>query len=192
MLAGEQVKERGQLPKKFKTWGWQLWGSFLFWLLLIVLQPEDWVVKLWKAYLYRNRFFILWEDDSSLNRMSSTKHFPFLREVVRNVHHSRAFQLLSRVQVFVTCGLAPSPGSCSNSCPSSLWFHPTISSPVVPFSYYLCSFQASGSFLMSWLLALCSQSIAVSASTSILPMNIQDWFPLVLIVLISLIFKSFL
>ena len=73
----------------------------------------------------------------------------------------------------------PSPTSWvySNSCPLSWWWHPTVSSSVVPFSR-LHSFLASGSFQMSQLFTSGSQSIGVSASASVLPMNIQDWFPL--------------
>ena len=71
-----------------------------------------------------------------------------------------------------------SPRVCSNSCPLSQWCHPTISSPVIPFSSCPQSFSASGSFPMSQLFASGGQSIGVSASASVLPMNIQDWFPL--------------
>jgi len=73
---------------------------------------------------------------------------------------------------------SPSPGACSNSRPLSRWCHPTISSCVVPFSSCLQSFPASGSFLMSRLFASGGQSIRDSASVSVPPMNIQDWFPL--------------
>ena len=73
---------------------------------------------------------------------------------------------------------SPTPGVYSNSCPLNLWCHPTISSSVVPFSSCLQSFPASGSFQMSQLFTSDSQSIRVSASTPILSMNIQDWFPL--------------
>ena len=77
---------------------------------------------------------------------------------------------------------SPSPRACSNSCPLSRWCHPTISSSVipssVPFSSCLQSFPASESFLMSWLFASVCQSIGVSASASVPPMNIQGWFPL--------------
>ena len=66
----------------------------------------------------------------------------------------------------------------SNSCPLSRWCHPTISPSVIPFSSWPRSFPASGSFQMSQLLASGGQSIGVSASTSVLLMNIQDWFPL--------------
>ena len=65
----------------------------------------------------------------------------------------------------------------SHSCPSSWWCHPTISSSVIPFSSCLQSFPASGSFQMSQLFAS-GQNIGVSASTSVLPVNILDWFPL--------------
>ena len=70
---------------------------------------------------------------------------------------------------------SPTPGVYSNSCPLSQWCHPTISSSVVPFSSHLQSFPASGTFPMSQLFASGGQSIGVSASTSVLPMNTQDW-----------------
>ena len=73
---------------------------------------------------------------------------------------------------------SPTPGVHPNSCPSSQWCHPTISSSVVPFSSCLQFFPASGSFQMSQLFASGGQSIGVSASTSVLPMNTQDWCPL--------------
>ena len=71
-----------------------------------------------------------------------------------------------------------SPSACSNWCPSSQWCHPIISSSVA--SFYSCpqSFPASGSFPISWLFASSGQSIGVSTSASVLPMNIQDWLPL--------------
>ena len=73
---------------------------------------------------------------------------------------------------------SPTPGSCSNPCPLSPWCHPTISSFVVPSSSCLQSFPASGSFPMSQFFTSGGQSIGASASASVLPMNIQDWFPL--------------
>ena len=81
---------------------------------------------------------------------------------------------------------SPTPGAYSNSCPSSQWCHPTISSSVIPFSSCLQSFPASGSFSMSQFFTSSGQSIRVSASASVLPMNIQDWFPLGLTGLIPL------
>ena len=72
---------------------------------------------------------------------------------------------------------SPTPGDCSNSCPLSQWCHQTISSPVVPFSC-LQSFSASGSFPVSQVFSSDGQDIRTSASALVLPMNIQDWFPL--------------
>ena len=80
---------------------------------------------------------------------------------------------------------SPTPEACSNLCPSSHWYHPTISSSVVPFSC-LQSFPASGSFLMNQFFTSGGQSIGIPASASVLPMNIQDWFPLGLTCLIFL------
>ena len=73
---------------------------------------------------------------------------------------------------------SPTPGACSHSCPLSRWCHPTISSSVIPFTSRLQSFPASGSFQMSQFFTLGGQSIGASASALVLPMNIQDWFPL--------------
>ena len=103
-------------------------------------------------------------------------------------------QLLSHVQLFATPWTAAcqsslsftSPGTCSNSCPSSQWCHPTISSSAIPFSSCLQSFPASGSFPVSQFFTSGGQSIWASASASVLPVNIQDWFPLWLTDLISL------
>ena len=72
---------------------------------------------------------------------------------------------------------SPTHGVYSNSHPSSQWCHPTISSSVVPFSSHPQSFPASGSFQMSQFFISGDQSIEVSASASVLPMNIEDWFP---------------
>ena len=83
-----------------------------------------------------------------------------------------------------------SPGVCSNSCPLSQWCHPTISSSVIPFSSCPQSFPASWSFPATQLFTSDGQSIGASTSASVLPMNIQDWFPLRLIGLISLLFKG--
>ena len=81
---------------------------------------------------------------------------------------------------------SPTPGVCSNSCPLSQWCHPAISSSVIPFSSCLQSFPGKESFPMSKFFASGSQSIEVSASASVLSMNIQDWFPFGLTGLISL------
>ena len=73
---------------------------------------------------------------------------------------------------------SPTPRACSPSWPLSRWSHPTISSSIVPFSSCLQFFPASGSFLRNQFFTSGGQSIAVSASASVLPMNIQHWFPL--------------
>ena len=73
---------------------------------------------------------------------------------------------------------SPTPRACSNSCPSSQWCHPTISSSDVPFSSCLQPFPASGSFPVSQFFPTGGQSVGASASASVLPMHIQDWFPL--------------
>ena len=103
-------------------------------------------------------------------------------------------QSLSRVQLFVTPWTAarqascpsPTPGACSGSCPLSQWCHLTISSSVTPFSSCLPSFLASVSFPVSQFFTSGGQSIGASALALVLPMHIQDWFPLGLTGLISL------
>ena len=81
---------------------------------------------------------------------------------------------------------SPFPRVCSNSSPLSWWCHPNVSSSVVPCSSCLQSFPASRSFPVSWLFTSGGQRIGASASASVLPMNIQGWFPLGLTGLISL------
>ena len=82
------------------------------------------------------------------------------------------------------------PGACSNSCPLSWWCRSTISSSIIPSPSCLQSFPGSGSFPMSQFFTSGGQSISASASASVLPMNIQDWFPLQLTGLISLLSKG--
>ena len=81
---------------------------------------------------------------------------------------------------------SPTPRAYSNSCPLSRWCHPTISSSVIPFSSCLQTFPASGSFPMSQFFKSGGLSLGASASASVLPMNIQNWFPLGLTGLILL------
>ena len=90
------------------------------------------------------------------------------------------------------CCPSPRPGVCSNSRPLSQWCHQTISSYVAPFSSCPQAFPASGCFPLSRLFASGGHSIEASASASVLPMNIQGWFPLRLTVLISLQSKGLL
>ena len=106
-------------------------------------------------------------------------------------------QSLSCVQLFATpwtaacqASLSPTPGVYSNSCPLSQWCHPIISSSVITFSSFLQSFPASGSFPKSQFFTSGGQSIGVSASTSVFPMNIQDWFLLGRTSWISLLSKG--
>ena len=96
---------------------------------------------------------------------------------VQSFSHVRLFATPWTASCWPPCP-SPTPGIYSNSCLLSRWCHPTISSSVVPFSSCLQSFPASGSFQMSQFFASGGQSIGVSASASVLPMNIQDWFPL--------------
>jgi len=99
------------------------------------------------------------------------------------VSHFSSVQLLSRVRLFVTPMNCSTPGlpvhhQVPNSRPLSWWCHPTISSSVVPFSSCPQSFPTSLSFQMSQLFTSDGQSIGISASTSVLPVNTQDWSPL--------------
>ena len=104
-----------------------------------------------------------------------------------SVQHNSSIQLFSHVLLFATLWTAACQASisisksqaCSNSCSSSRWCYPTILSSVVPFSFCLQSFPASGSFPVSLcqFFTLGGQSIRISASASVLPMNIRHWFP---------------
>jgi len=107
------------------------------------------------------------------------------------IYNEFSVQLLSHVRLFATPWTAAHQASLSitNSrslCPLNRWCHPTISSSVDPFSSCLQSVPPSGSFPMSQSFASDGQSIGISASASVLPMNIQDWFPLGLTDCISL------
>ena len=116
----------------------------------------------------------------------------------RDVWRISSVQTLSHVQLFVTLWTAArqaslsiiiTHGACSNSCPLSWWCHPNISPSIFLFTSCLQSLPASGSFPMSQLFLSGGQNTGASAS-SILPINIQDWFPLGLIGLISLLSKG--
>ena len=107
--------------------------------------------------------------------------------LINEAHSDHPSNPLSSVQLdSATHGLqhsrppcpSPTPSACSNWCPLSRWCHPTISSSVIPFFSCLWSFPASGYFQMSQFFTSGGQSIGASASASVLPMNIQDWFPL--------------
>ena len=119
-------------------------------------------------------------------RTISCSFFPLTFKTFISKSNSVRFSLSVVFNALWPCGpqhtrlacWSPTPGVYSNSCPLSRWCHPPISSSVVPFISCLQSFQASGSFQMSQLFASGVQSIGVSASASVLPMNIQDWFRL--------------
>ena len=196
----------------FFPWHW-IWGSFFSWYIFYLfltsqnsLKLDDicrsidkWkkekvyrVLKLWFLnliftlnFLIIRLYFLIWK----CNRYQLTVFVLF-----QDYFISSSVQSLSCVQLSVTqwtehaslpCPLS-SPGVFSVSCPLSQWCHPTISSSVIPFFSCLQFFPASGSFPMSQLFASGGQSIGVSASASVLPMNIQDWFPLGMTGLISL------
>ena len=129
---------------------------------------------LWKTstamYFHGN-----WSEESSkVLRVSTTIYYSvqFSRSVV-----SDSLWLHGLRHARLPCP-SPIPRDCSNSCPVSWWCHPSISSSVIPFSSCLQSFPASGSFPVSQFFTSGGQSIRISASASVLPMNIQDWFPL--------------
>ena len=126
-------------------------------------------------------------------------HLPTCGKTTQNYsvylcHQFSSFQPISCVRLLVTPWNAarqlpcpsPTPVPCSKSCPLSRWCHPTISCSVIPSSSCLQSFPGSGSFSMSQYFASDDQSIGVSATASVLPMNIQHWLPLEWTVLISL------
>ena len=113
-------------------------------------------------------------------------------------HQFSSIQWFSWVQLFVTPWTAAHqaslsiPRACSNSCPSSQWCHPTISSSIIPFSFCLQPLPAPRSFPMSQFFTSSGQIIGASASASVLPMNSQGCFPLGLTGLFSLQSKGFL
>ena len=140
---------------------------------------EKWFSSLW-THIYSSLFspahpVYTWWPWSIINTIEQRK---FSEASLRIQFNS--VQSLSHVWLFATSWTAAqqaslpitTPGACSNSCPSSQWCHPTISSSVVPFSSCLQSFPASGPFPMSQFFSSAAQSIGVSASTSVLPMNI--------------------
>ena len=141
-------------------------------------------------------------DELQAGIMIGRRNINNVRDVDQSVQwlsHVRLFAANS-LQSCLTRGLqqtrlpcpSPTARACSNSDPLSRWCHPTISSSVVPFSSCPQSFPASGSFPISLFFASGGQSIGTSASASVLPMNIQDWFPSRWTGLISLQFKGLL
>ena len=134
------------------------------------------------------------ETNSSIPlQPNQTEHCPLRVSFTSSSRFQKQVQSLSCVQLFATQGLrhaslpcpSLSPGVCSNSRPLNGWCHLTISSSVTLFSFCLQSFPASGSFPMSQLFPSGGQSTGTSGSASVLPGNIQGWFPLGLTLLIS-------
>ena len=117
-------------------------------------------------------FYLPWSDGTK--QMASIQSLLFNSLWRHGIQHTR-----------LHCP-SPTPGDCPNWCPLSQWYHPTISSSVIPFSSCLQSFPASGSFPRSQFFSSGGQNIGISTSASVPPMNIWDWFPLGLTGLISL------
>ena len=123
---------------------------------------------------------------ASLCQLLACSLYQWFFYFVMFLHQFSSVQSLSHVRLFVTPWTAARQASVSITncqsllklCPLSQWCHPTISSSVIPFSSHLQSFPASESFQVSQLFLSGGQSIGVSGSASVLPMNIQDWLPL--------------
>ena len=110
-----------------------------------------------------------------LAAFNTSVHYPFA--VVQSLSHVHSLRSHRLQHAWPPCP-SLSPRVCSNSCPLNQWFYLSISSSVNPFSSCLQSFPASGSFQISQLFTSGGPSIGVSASTTVLPMNTQDWSPL--------------
>ena len=166
-----KITDQKQCCRKYHYAGkWVLWTEFL----------EE---ALWgkKGRSTPRMYLLQWGQVSAPSKMEEVQcsHFShFSRSVVTDSLQPHGLQ-----HARLPCS-SPTPRACSNSCPLSQRCHPNISSSVIPFSSYLQSFPASGSFQMSQFFTSGGQSIGASAS--FLPMNIQDWFPLELTGLISL------
>ena len=123
----------------------------------------------------------------SIRSLKETSSWPFFQQTFLNISRSSVQFSCSVVSdslqphglphARLPCP-SPAPLACSNLCPLGWWYHQTISSSVIPFSSCLQSFPASGSFPVSQFFTTSGQSIGVSASAPVLPMNTQDWSPL--------------
>jgi len=185
---------------------WQPWSCYILsqaslMILICLAMDIRWSVSLSCSSGYNNR--------ETLQALPSTAHIVLSSIVACSKSLSRRIRLASVqfnsiTQLCLTlcypmnhstpglpaCPLQ-TPGIYANSCPLNRWCHPTISSSVIPFSSCLQSFPVSGSFQMNQLFTSGSQSIGVSASTSVLPVNTQDWSPLGWTTWISLQSKGF-
>ena len=148
------------------------WNQLAGWNKSALRSPKslklEWTERMHPKMLYNHNFL----KDSTRSTKLNPSSVQFSRSVVSGSSQPHGLQH--------TRPPCPSPtlGVYSNSHPLSQWCHPTILSSVVPFSSHLQSFWTSGSFPLSQFFASGGQSIGVSASTSVLPMNILDWFPL--------------
>ena len=161
----------------YKYWCWEVSCLFLCRILCIW---QFFFSGFWESALY------YFSDNFLPFSLRLSKWLNFLDHVSNSFFLRFVFQSLSVSQITQSCMTLfdpmtaahqpscplPYPRACSNSCPSSWWWHPTISFSVVPFSSHLQSFPASGSFQMSQFSASGGQSIGISASASVLPMNI--------------------
>ena len=147
------------------------------WVVILFSRESSWPRDQTQVSHIAGRFFTIWATKEALI-------FQFSHSVVSDSLRPHGLSLTR-----LPCPL-PTPRVCSNACSSSQRYHPTISSSVVPFSSCLQSFPASGSFPVSQFFTSGGQSIGASASASVLPVNIQDWFPLGSTGLISLLSKG--
>ena len=170
-----------------------LFGAAGPWLSCLTLY---WIHFWFCSYTYINNHFYKKRKEHFL-RTYMSKYAITLSSVLIDNFTLVVVQLLSRIQPFVSLQHTRlpchslSPRIFSNSCPFRQWCHPAISSSVVLFSSCLQSFPASVSFLISHFFTSGGQSIGASASASVLPMNIQNWFPLGWTGYISLQSKGF-
>ena len=144
----------------------------------------------------RGAWDTVWDDKESdmTEWLKQKKTYRWSADTWKTAQHNYQFSSVTHSCLIETPWIAvrqaflsiTNSGAFSNSCPSSQWCHPTISSSVVPFSSRLQSLPASRSFPVSQFFTSGGQNIGASASASVLPMTIQDWFPLGLTGLISL------
>ena len=168
-----------------------------FWKPKVNIKRHDNLQSEWSdTYIHMSKFFLVlwwWEKCKLIQKhywtlVASKQKLQADSERIDHIGKKTYYsvQLLSCIRIFATHGLqharppcsSPTPAVYSNSCPSSRWCHPAISSSAVPFSSCPQSFPASGYFQMSQFFASGGQSPGVSASGSVLPMNTLDWFHL--------------
>ena len=181
---------------------WRDWNRKTWILVSVVSKLERWRSTVPELYFTSFLSFLVTKGNLNFKKLSWFKYsliVPTVQPVLMKSLPSTRFlacRLVYKGSVQFSCSVvsdylwphepqharppcpSPTPGVHQNPCPSSWWCHPAISSSVIPFSSCPQSFVASGYFQMSQLFALGGQSIGVSASESVLPMNTQDWSPL--------------